>query len=206
MRVRCTQRVKFCGFEVVEHQPSDLRGKNFRENYADAQHQRHHGNDHRKGFLRVCFSLFSQKARVDGDKGNGDCSARDQVGKEIGNLECSNIGVGRRASAKCPGRVSLAQVPHDAREHHGRHQQHRCRKRGVLMRWPEEAQPAGGDSHSAGFFIVRGIRHQRAILHAERGSSRWVGWFLPNILHQSSKTETRRPRLSKAVMNFDTWV
>jgi hypothetical protein len=101
---------KLLWLKASEHQTCDLGSENFGHNDADAQHQRHYGNDDGEGFLRIFFSFLGQEARVNRNEGDGNGAARDQVGQKIGNLESSDVGVGRRSGAKCPGGIGFSKI------------------------------------------------------------------------------------------------
>ncbi len=62
------------------------------------------------------------------------------VVKPVWEGEGGYVGVRLLAGTESVGDVGLANVSDHARERDGRHQQQRCRKRRVLVRWAEEAQ------------------------------------------------------------------
>src|SRR5262249_23668378 len=107
-------QVKLVGLEVVEHEARKLRGEDFRENHADAQHERHDCNNYREGFLRVFLSFLRQESCVDGHEGDGDCATSDQVSEDIGDLKGGDVGVRGGPCAEGPGSICLANVSHDA--------------------------------------------------------------------------------------------
>src|SRR5580692_8925454 len=65
-------KIKLLWLEVVEHEPRDLRCKDFRQDDANPQNQGHHGNDYGEGFLGIVLSFFRQESRVDGNEGDGN--------------------------------------------------------------------------------------------------------------------------------------
>ena len=102
----------------------------------DDQHHGHHGDDDGESFLRIGSRFSGEEAGVDRDERDRRCAAGDEVVEPIGQGEGGDVGVGLRAGTEGLGDVGFADVSDDARDHDGGHQQQRCGKRGVLMRWP----------------------------------------------------------------------
>ena len=128
------------GREAVEHPAGELRREDLGQDGAGDEHRGHHGNDDGESFLRILLALFRQKPGVDGDEGDRSGAAGDDVVEPVGEGEGGDVGVGLLSGAESVGDVGLADVSDHARERDGRHQQQRCRKRRVLVRWAEEAQ------------------------------------------------------------------
>ncbi len=69
-------------------------------------------------------------------------SASNQIGEEIGDLKCGDVGVGGRAGAECPGGIGFANIACNTRENDGEHDQDGRGKGCVLVRGPEQLRDA----------------------------------------------------------------
>ena len=76
------------------------------------------------------------------DEGDGNRSASNQIGEEIGDLKCGDVGVGGRAGAECPGGIGFANIACNTRENDGEHDQDGRGKGCVLVRGPEQLRDA----------------------------------------------------------------
>jgi hypothetical protein len=119
------------------------------------------------------FLFFGKEASVDRDKSDRYRATRENVIQKVGDGEARIISIRERAGSEGPCDIHLPHITNHAGEHDCRHQQQRCGKCCVLVRWPKQAQNARRETRGDHFGNIRRIRHPKPILHAYRDISRY---------------------------------
>ena len=76
------------GAEAFVGEPDVLRGEDFGEQDAGAEHDEHGGEDDGERAIAAFFVAGLAVAVEDGDEGDGGCAADEEVVEEVGEGEC----------------------------------------------------------------------------------------------------------------------
>ena len=86
---------------------------------ADDDDDRHDGDDDGKDAVTVGLVVLLQMARIDGDEGDGERAAGDEIVEPVGNGERGPEGVGLAGGAEERGDDRVAHEAEHARQEHG---------------------------------------------------------------------------------------